>query len=179
MQIRVEEIPETGLVKTGVWKENRLNQFQPPNDPVHIELMEPVTFSVEIHKRSNHIEITGTLKLIAQLNCHRCLEPYPWSLDHQFHAVLVDYRSVDKAEEVELDPEDMEYEFFDGRVIDIDLLIAEEIFLALPFQTLCSEDCKGLCPHCGANLNRERCSCSKHRIDSPFAKLGILRSQLT
>ena len=72
----------------------------------------------------------------------------------------------------------MDYEFFDGEEIDIDLLVVEQIVLALPFKALCSEECKGICPHCGANLNLEPCQCAGKQADSPFATLQAIKQRL-
>ena len=74
--------------------------------------------------------------------------------------------------------EDLAYEFFDGEVIEIDQLVAEQIFLTLPVKVLCSEECKGLCPGCGANLNDEACRCKVDDRKSPFAKLVAIKTGL-
>ena len=56
---------------------------------------------------------------------------------------------------------------------NLDPLVTEDIFLSLPTKILCSEDCKGLCPKCGVNLNLGKCSCKKE-IDPRLAALKEL-----
>ncbi len=70
------------------------------------------------------------------------------------------------------------YEFFDGEVVEVDQLVAEQIFLALPVKVLCTDNCKGICPGCGANLNEEACRCKAGGRQSPFAKLKLIKTGL-
>jgi uncharacterized protein len=58
--------------------------------------------------------------------------------------------------------------------IDLSFGVRESLLLALPMKVLCSEDCKGLCPHCGANLNEESCDCVAETIDPRWAELRKL-----
>jgi len=59
-------------------------------------------------------------------------------------------------------------------VIDMTDLIKESLMLALPMKPLCSDDCKGLCPSCGANLNEEKCDCEVEEIDERWEGLKDL-----
>lgn len=61
---------------------------------------------------------------------------------------------------------------FDGVSVDIALPIRESIILACPSRVVCKESCKGLCPHCGKNLNDGECDCcEKEEKDNPFSLL--------
>ena len=56
--------------------------------------------------------------------------------------------------------------------LDTGIILIERIVLELPLKALCTEDCRGLCPVCGINLNEKQCSCHKEdTLDSRFAKL--------
>jgi uncharacterized protein len=57
-------------------------------------------------------------------------------------------------------------------------LVAEQIYLALPLKPVCRADCKGLCPHCGANRNEASCGCQADWIDPRLAPLQRLRDDL-
>lgn len=179
MRIRIDEIPESGRFLHFHWDEDRLTQFLPEEDPFELKLMRPVNVDLFIEKHPEHIRIEGSIKGMLQVNCHRCLSPSPWPLDEKVDVFLVEKGEEPEEEEVELQAEEMDYEFFDGEVIDIDHLVAEQIFLALPFKVLCSENCLGLCPRCGANLNDEPCRCERNMKDSPFAALERLKDNLT
>ena len=54
-------------------------------------------------------------------------------------------------------------------------VLAEQVNLALPMKVICSSDCRGLCPHCGANLNNEECRCEKNGADPRMAPLARLK----
>ena len=58
-----------------------------------------------------------------------------------------------------------EYIQVDDYKLDLDELIRTDILLELPTKFLCKEDCKGLCPTCGKNLNEGACNCQTHQID--------------
>ena len=178
MRIRVDEIPEAGRFLHFHWEDARLRQFLPADDPFEYKLVRPLNVDLEIQKRSDHIHVQGTLKGTLQVNCHRCLQPVSWPLNEKVDVFLVEEEELEPLEEIELDAKDLDYEFFDGIVIEIDQLVAEQIFLALPVKILCSEDCRGLCPHCGANLNEEPCDCEKNRGKSPFAALEAIKARL-
>jgi len=92
---------------------------------------------------------------------------------------LVAEEELEPSEEIELDAKDLDYEFFDGVVIDLDSLVIEQIFLALPVKILCSDRCRGLCPHCGTNLNEESCDCERKTGKSPFAALEAVKAHLS
>jgi uncharacterized protein len=179
MRIRVDEIPDAGKFLHFHWDAGRLRHLLPPDDPMPIALARPVEVDLEIHKLPDHVRVTGNVQATLQIACHRCLEVYSLPLKQQVDAFLVKTERKEASEEnVELDAEELEYEFFDGDVIDVDLLVAEQIFLALPLKALCAEECKGICPRCGANLNVEVCSCPKKSSKSPFAGLHSVKLAL-
>lgn len=172
MKIRIEDIKDEGVELSFSWDRMSFETFLAPNDPYEIDFDGPLDVRIFFKKRSNCIHVRGNVhgRLIA--TCHRCLERFSWELDLPLETFLYNksYMDATVTEEIELEEEELEEEFFEGEEIDVDLIVAEEIFLALPQVLLCSESCKGLCSQCGANLNREPCACKK-AIDSPFASL--------
>lgn len=178
MRIRVDEIAEAGRQLHFHWDDTRLRQFISEEDPFELSLLRPVNVDLDIQKRPDHIHVHGILKGFLQVSCHRCLREFEFRLAETFDVYLMPEREIPEAEELELELRDMEYEFFDGVVIEIDQLVAEQIFLSLPVKVLCSEDCRGLCPRCGTNLNEENCRCSEKENLSPFSRLQAIRSRL-
>jgi uncharacterized protein len=79
-------------------------------------------------------------------------------------------------EETELLAEEIDLIPFDGDEIDLVEGLQEQLVLALPLKPVCGQDCKGICPKCGADLNRMPCGCEKDRIDPRMAVLGKLKS---
>jgi uncharacterized protein len=179
MRIRVDEIPDSGRVLRFHWDEDRLRDFLAPDDPVELELVRPVNVHLELYKKPEHIRVMGSIEGILRLSCHRCLKPFEWTLSEKVDTYLVEQPpETEEEEEFEMDEEDLEFEYFDGEVIEIDRLVAEQIFLALPYKILCSEECRGLCPVCGADLNEEACKCEVDEDDSPFAALKRIKDKL-
>jgi len=179
MRIRVDEIPESGRFLHFHWDEGRFNEFLSPDDPFEIRLARPVNVDLQIQKRPDHIRIEGNIEATLQVVCHRCLTSFLYPMEEEVDVYLIEEQTTPPEEEIELEVEELEQEFFDGEVIDVDQLIAEQIFLALPYKVLCAETCRGICPACGANLNEEECKCEKSTDESPFAALESLKRQLT
>jgi uncharacterized protein len=70
---------------------------------------------------------------------------------------------------------DLDTVILEEPVIDLDDIIRQQLLLALPMKKLCSEQCKGMCLRCGANLNQNACGCDGEPQDSPFAILAQLK----
>src|SRR5215213_1677197 len=83
-----------------------------------------------------------------------------------------------RAENVELQAEDLILSAYEGDAVDLDELVREQILLALPSRHLCREDCKGLCQKCGANLNDAPCSCEQGEVDPRWAALADLKKDV-
>jgi len=180
MRIRVDEIPEAGRLLHFRWDQAHLSALLPPDDPFEMKLPRPVNVDLAVNRFPDHIRVQGTIRGALEVGCHRCLKPVEVPLDEALDVLLVKAPAAEGEEEqeVELEEEDLDYEFFDGEVIDIDMLVSEQIFLSLPFKVLCSEECRGLCPGCGANLNDEPCRCAGSPKDSPFSVLERLKNRL-
>jgi uncharacterized protein len=71
----------------------------------------------------------------------------------------------------ELSDADLDLTVFDGEVIDIDALVTEEILLAVPDHVICKNDCRGICPRCGADRNTRDCGCETAEVDPRWAGL--------
>jgi len=178
MRIRADEIPESGRFLHFHWDEGQLGRFVVPEDPFKPKLVRPVNVDLEINKRTDHIRVEGSIEGIVQVTCHRCLKDVNWLMNEPIDVFLVTEERVPDEDETELGPEDLDYEFFDGEVIEIDQLVAEQIFLSLPLKVLCSEACRGICPGCGVNLNDGPCRCEKRTSESPFSKLEAIKTRL-
>ncbi|WP_455538131.1 YceD family protein [Terrisporobacter sp.] len=106
-------------------------------------------------------------------NCARCLDEVKVPIEYAIEGFLV------KADYDEDDFEDYDAFIIDGDEVNLLDIIGQTLIFNLPAQSLCKEDCKGLCQGCGANLNRETCACSQianneDDIDPRFAKLKDL-----
>jgi uncharacterized protein len=116
--------------------------------------------------------------------CKRCLADVTLDLPVSFTLNLVPeslVRGENSAEGEDSDDqgetagsfelEDTDEEVFDGKTIDLDPIVREQVLLALPMNAVCREDCKGLCAQCGQNLNEKQCGCETKVIDPRLAPL--------
>jgi uncharacterized protein len=180
MRIHVDEIPEAGRLLQFQWGEERFRQFMSLDDPLAICFDRPLSIDLEIHNHPDHLRVLGSIRASFEMGCHRCLESFPWLLEQSVDVFLLRQKKAQGQEDEDLEPDqnDPDQLFFDGEEIDIDLLVAEQIFLALPIKALCSEHCQGICPRCGVNLNLETCRCAGSQKESPFTLLQAIRQQL-
>ena len=123
------------------------------------------------------VEVSGSLRTTITSSCGRCLKPITSHLQIE---VLLCYSELagdeeDVAEEVELHSEDLGLISFSGTEIDLRPDIQQEIIMAIPQQLVCEDACKGLCPNCGIDLNREQCTCAPPVFHAGLAALKNFR----
>jgi uncharacterized protein len=112
------------------------------------------------------IRLTVTTKL--HLICDRCLEAFTSEFREELDRIFqIGSGALDDDEEVEIIPEG-------SKEIDLSQTLYEAVVIAQPIRVVCKEECKGLCPHCGVNLNHTKCSCITTRIDPRLEKLKLL-----
>ena len=121
------------------------------------------------------IRITGSLQTKIELVCARCLEPVVEEVSRDFDLFYRPMKTIAKEEEVHLREDDTEIAFFQGEGLFLADVLAEQVLLALPMKVICRGDCRGLCPHCGVNLNSEECRCESHAADPRLAPLARLK----
>lgn len=136
---------------------------------------EPVAWSVEVTNTGGALLVMGTARAVAVTACARCLEEVSYDVEGDIEGYFVIGGEESAA------PDDLEGDEFDylpeNRVIDLVPLIEQALLLELPLVPLCDDDCKGLCPRCGANLNDGPCTCGDAAPveDGPFAALRNLK----
>ncbi|MGB9627940.1 MAG: DUF177 domain-containing protein, partial [Thermodesulfobacteriota bacterium] len=105
----------------------------------------------------------------------RCLKEFSYPLSSNFELTLHPLKEFSMTKEKELEEEDLESDFFQEGEIHLSEIACEQVFLEIPYQPLCQEGCKGLCPKCGSDLNLSSCSCEKERMGSGFLELHKLK----
>ena len=130
------------------------------------------------HKENvDDIRVVGGLEATLEVSCARCLDPVEhtvnWAFDLLYRPLGVDRR----AEEVAITEADTEIGYYEGEGLLLEDVLREQVLLATPVKLVCREDCKGLCPHCGTNLNVETCKCEPPG-DPRWAALSDLRNKL-
>ena len=131
---------------------------------------------IKIYKAGEKYLLQGVLTGGLQVVCDRCLKSYHRDLKHDFNVFLdIIPKTGTNMTEVELLDGDMEVNFIKDREIDVDEVIREQIYLSLPMKSLCSDECLGLCPICGSDLNVRDCQCHKEQGHPGFLKLKDLK----
>lgn len=130
------------------------------------------------HQKIKDIRVKGDVSTRLQINCARCLEPVEQVVARSFD-LLYRPQGVDaRTEELSVTDVEAEIGYYQGEGLELEDLLREQILLALPLKTICTEDCRGLCPVCGKNLNLEQCSCAEPLEDSRWAALKDIRKKL-
>ena len=140
-------------------------------------LKSEIPVKLRFHKRENEIVVLGTASVTVTEECSRCLDQYDRKFDVQFEAYcdkIGSHIGEEKAREAEGETFVV---YHDGRILDLGPCVREAIVLSLPIKSLCKEDCKGLCPVCGKNLNEGECSCSKEPVDARWKILEKLKKE--
>lgn len=136
-----------------------------------LEFTCPIEVSAKFQNTGRCIVVRGVVSTSVNLTCNRCLEVF----EHQIRCEIdVDYYKGKERYITELDPEGLNVAYYEGDRIDLMDEVQQCIILALPMKPICKEECLGLCPHCGRNLNKERCICRDEEVDERLAKLGKL-----
>ena len=140
-----------------------------------VSLRSPARFAGEAVQVANRAHIRGRLTADLELDCTRCLEPVEQHLDIPFDSAFVDASDETDFTETEVTDEALDESLVENGVVDIAEVVREQILLAVPDQAFCREDCKGLCPKCGTNLNLIDCKCSDDDIDPRWAALKDIK----
>ncbi len=130
------------------------------------------------HKVLQDIRLKGDLSTRLQLNCARCLEPVMQDVARSFDLLYRPQGSDAGHAELSVTDAEAEIGYYTGQGIELNDVVREQILLAVPLRVLCTEECKGLCPHCGKNLNEGQCSCAEPLEDPRWAALKDIRKRL-
>jgi len=124
-------------------------------------------------KKGEEVRLRGSIRTTIEVGCDRCLAPQNSPLEVEFDTSFIPQSAADaEAENVELLPEHLVLAAYEGDAIDLDELVREQVLLAIPTRHLCREECKGLCPTCGADLNAAQCACEQREVDPRWAALA-------
>ena len=172
---RIDEITEDGLNLD--WEETQasLSSYLENFRQIDFLFETPLKGEAKVWKAGQSIVVKGRVETVLRFRCVRCLEEFSHPLSSTFDLTLNPSKEMNSEEEVELSEEDMESSFFEGGEIRLSEIACEQIFLDIPYQPVCKEDCKGLCPVCGRDLNRGSCGCHAEVDENRFAVLRKLK----
>lgn len=156
------------LISEGVGR-SRDNEFDVPlplrvSDDLTLDYLKgPLRFS----RTSRGVLVQGTLATQLHTDCARCLDEAVVQMDVPLEELYV------------YPPEpDAEFVVTEDGNLDLAPLLREEVIINVPQHTLCKDNCAGLCPECGANLNEGPCECDSVPIDPRMAALQVLKEKM-
>ena len=139
-------------------------------------VVEPVSLAFDITKDNQQFRLVGTVRTTLELPCSRCLEPFIMPIEQAFDLRYQPHARNTGEGEREIEEDDLTTAFYENDEIDLGQLMREQFYLALPMKPLCREDCQGLCPVCGTNLNTGTCTCKREWDDPRLAALKKLKA---
>lgn len=178
LTIQIDTIKEDEIVLTGDLDASELSGLDDLLTSGQLAVKGPVSYRFRLFRVGGMIEVLGHVSSRISLACGRCLESFDLPVDADFDLTYADHLPEvedESDEEVELTADEMGIVLLEGEEIDLTDQLVEQLLLSLPFQPICKESCKGLCPHCGTDLNKTQCSCSEPQFDTRFAGLKKLK----
>lgn len=159
------------LGKPGSYRDLKVSQ---PLPGVRTELARlagaPLEGSLKAESVVEGILVTGRVRGRVQLTCARCLKDLETDVDADLCELFLAPGHEAPAEEETYKVEGLE--------IDLEPMLHDALTLELPLNPVCDEDCKGLCSHCGQDLNTGACGCVEENVDPRWAALSALREKL-
>ena len=160
-RIQFDESFETGEID---FADTGLRQITPIHAVGSATLLDNTGGEIRVQGR-----YTGTL----EADCDRCLALTLFPLEKSFDLFYRPPPDLD-VDEIKIDEGEAEIGFYEGLGLELADLIKEQILLALPMQRVCREECKGICPVCGANRNEVPCECHIKPADDRWIALKNL-----
>lgn len=170
--MNIREISKEGR-KLSITKNNEWFMGMIGDTVVDVEsIKDDLHSTIDVHLREDKsVIVEGDVHADVVMRCVKCLESFPTMVDRQFSVSIEPYeQSVSTNRNIS--SSDLDAEFYTNDEFDPDTVVFEQIMISLPIYPLCKPDCKGLCEHCGINLNEHpghRCDTNRSD-DNPFRK---------
>ena len=141
-----------------------------------LTVSQPHSIEIRVRRVGLDVLLSSDFPLHFETDCSLCTRDMAQTVNVHFSLTLQPkpFLAPLIPEELELTPEDPDDCYLDGDSIDLDSILREQIILALPMYPKCSEDCLGMCPVCGIDLNTQNCSCERDDMDPRWEKLKLL-----
>jgi uncharacterized protein len=139
-----------------------------------VELAEPARGSFTVTNTGHLLVLRGQMTAVVNLQCGRCCEPLALKLEVPLGDEFSARSAAGSVDEQTIDIEEPERAAFADNILDLTELVRQNILINLPLQPLCREDCPGICPRCGSNLNAGPCACPSEGAQGPLSGLRQL-----
>ena len=133
----------------------------------------PVFAELELFRQNDKVFVKARLTVTVELGCARCLtnvrRTLVGTLENQYRPLPKIARDI---------VDDIGIGYYSGEYIDLSDDFRESLLLELPAKVLCLEDCRGLCPQCGQNLNTGKCNCHLELEETQTSRFAELVKML-
>jgi len=178
LYIRVTEIPGGGLDVFASRGRASIPRILEGMNPAPLTVCRLAAADLLLSVESGDVLAEGSFEAEGESPCDRCSEPVSVRFGKAFHTVLSPQGQGPKGTgPVELHADDLDVGYYDGKGVEVNDIFWEQVALEIPVKVVCSESCLGVCPACGANRNREACSCESHAAPGPFDVLKNLKGK--
>lgn len=171
--LKVDELSDAGVDLNVRLGQDWLAAVLPPA----YRCEEGATLKGRLDRSEDNVLLSARIQFSAACECSRCATPMDMPASFAVSSLYVPAEK-DKVRlgglEVDSDDTFDELCMYENGLLDLEPQVAQTVTLGLPPYPLCSEDCRGLCPVCGAELNKESCDCLSRQDNSQFVKLGSL-----
>ncbi|MEI6127103.1 MAG: DUF177 domain-containing protein [Pseudomonadota bacterium] len=175
--VRIDDIPHEGFHLETQWDIPSVDEILDDTSQA-FRICSPLALKIFFSPEGARIIVNGECRVQLEITCARCLIAFSLPLEVQFRYIFWPKSSESDEEEKELHQDDVEVVYYEGDLIDLRPIVSEQIYLMIPQYPHCKEDCRGLCPHCGKNLNEKSCTCvvrGNSKENSPFSVLKKLK----
>lgn len=173
MRLRVDDITAEAKELAFEEPEAQVNALLERRPPQEYRIEGPISVTISCYRAGTDLFFAGDLHASTHATCARCTDDSVRLIDRSFRFILTP--RVVGLNDDNIQAEDLELSVYDGEEVDLAPLIREQFLLALPTRPLCADECRGLCPHCGANRNMADCGCRTESLDPRFAVLRSLK----
>jgi uncharacterized protein len=146
--------------------------------PLHAKGQADLVEEIEGQRRIPDIRLRGKLTTGLEAPCARCVEPVQYDVITDFDLLYRPINADKHPDEAAISEAETEIGFYQGDGIQLEDVLKEQVLLTLPARMLCREDCIGLCPQCGKNLNLGACGCEMKISDPRWAALESIKGKL-
>ncbi len=129
-------------------------------------------------QKLDDIHVAGEFSATLELLCARCLEPVVREVQRSFDLLYRPQGSDAGHDELSVTQAEADIGYYTGDGVLLEDVLREQVLLAVPLKVVCNEECKGLCPRCGKNLNQGACACPAPEADERWSALKDLKDKL-
>lgn len=172
MLFNVDDITGDGLrIKTRKQSDWVTNIPELVDELSDLGLSKDIDIDLNVTRIIKEVSVNGLINFGLKAKCSRCLSDVELDLKSDVNLILTPKDELLS----ESGDGDLDQDFYEGDTVDISGYLRELIAISIPFNIICSEQCKGLCSNCGINLNNADCNCEKKQKKSAFAVLKDIK----